>query len=82
MRSATAATAAFDERRSKKGDEHIMKSLGPRLLTAVIGIPAVLIVIIFSELWHPLVGIVAGLASVAAILISQIKRKRKKEETA
>ena len=67
MRSATAATAAFDERRRKKGDEHIMKSLGPRLLTAVIGIPAVLIVIIFSELWHPLVGIVAGLASVIMV---------------
>ena len=44
-----------------------MKSLGPRLLTAVIGIPAVLIVIIFSELWHPLVGIVAGLASVIMV---------------
>ena len=45
----------------------IMKSLGPRLLTAVIGIPAVLILIIISELWHPLVGIISGVVSVIMV---------------
>ena len=44
-----------------------MKSLKPRLLTAAIGIPGVLLVIIFSELWHPLVGIIVGLASVLMV---------------
>ena len=44
-----------------------MKSLKPRLLTAAIGIPSVLIVIILSELWNPLVGIVVGLASVLMV---------------
>ena len=44
-----------------------MKSLTPRLLTAAIGIPGVLLVIIFSELWHPLVGIIVGLASVLMV---------------
>ena len=44
-----------------------MKSLKPRLLTAAIGIPGVLLVIILSELWHPLVGIVVGLASVLMV---------------
>ena len=37
-----------------------MKSLRPRLLTAVIGIPILLIVLFISELWHPFVGIVIG----------------------
>ena len=37
-----------------------MKSLKPRLLTAVIGIPILLIVLFVSELWHPFVGIVIG----------------------
>ena len=40
-----------------------MKSLKPRLLTAAIGIPSVVLVIILSEMWSPLVGIVVGLAS-------------------
>lgn len=40
-----------------------MKSLKPRLLTAAIGIPSVLILIILSELWNPLVGIIIGLVS-------------------
>ena len=44
-----------------------MKSLGPRLLTAVIGIPAVVLVMIISEVWHPLLGIVLGLASVIMV---------------
>lgn len=37
-----------------------MKSLKPRLLTAVIGIPILLIVLFVSELWRPFVGIVIG----------------------
>ena len=37
-----------------------MKSLKPRLLTAVIGIPILLIVLFISELWRPFVGIVIG----------------------
>lgn len=45
----------------------IMKSMKPRLLTAAIGIPAVLLVIIISEFWHPLTGIVVGLASVLMV---------------
>lgn len=40
-----------------------MKSLKPRLLTAVIGIPILLIVLFVSELWHPFVGIVIGVLS-------------------
>lgn len=44
-----------------------MKSLKPRLLTAAIGIPGVLLVIIFSEIWPPLLGIVVGLASVLMV---------------
>ena len=47
--------------------EIVMKSLKPRLLTAAIGIPSVLIIIILSELWNPLVGIVVGLASVMMV---------------
>ena len=37
-----------------------MKSLKPRLLTAVIGIPILLIVLFVSELWRPFAGIVIG----------------------
>lgn len=44
-----------------------MKSLKPRLLTAVIGIPSVLLVIFLSELWNPLVGIVVGLATMLMV---------------
>lgn len=44
-----------------------MKSLKPRMLTAAIGIPSVLVVIILSELWPPLVRIVVGLASVLMV---------------
>lgn len=44
-----------------------MKSLKPRLLTAAIGIPAVLIVMFLSELWNPLIGIVVGIASVLMV---------------
>lgn len=40
-----------------------MKSLKPRLLTAVIGIPVVLLVIFLSELWHPFVRIIVGIAT-------------------
>lgn len=40
-----------------------MKSLKPRLLTAVVGIPIVLIVLFLSELWLPFAGIIVGAAS-------------------
>lgn len=46
-----------------------MKSLKPRLLTAAIGIPAVLLVIFLSELWHPLLTII--LALVTALMIGE-----------
>lgn len=52
-----------------------MKSLKPRLLTAVIGIPIVLLVIFLSELWHPFVNIVAGLAT--AIMIGEYLNGKK-----
>ena len=51
----------------RKVMEIIMKSLKPRMLTAAIGIPSVLVVIILSELWPPLVRIVVGLASVLMV---------------
>lgn len=40
-----------------------MKSLKPRLLTAVIGIALLVLIIVASELWNPVLGIVVGLAS-------------------
>lgn len=40
-----------------------MKSLKPRLLTAAIGVPFCILVIILSELWLPTIRIVAGLAT-------------------
>lgn len=40
-----------------------MKSLKPRLLTAVIGIPLILIFLFFAEMWTPLVSIVIGIVS-------------------
>ena len=51
----------------KKGQEIVMKSLKPRLLTAVIGIPAVIIIMLLSELWLPLLRIIVGLASVLMV---------------
>jgi len=52
-----------------------MKSLKPRLLTAAIGIPAVVLVMILSELWNPLLSIVAGLASAWMVLEYLAARK-------
>lgn len=52
-----------------------MKSLKPRLLTAVIGIPILLIVLFVSELWHPFVGIVIGAFS--AFMIGEYLHARK-----
>ena len=52
-----------------------MKSLKPRLLTAVIGIPIVLLVIFLSELWHPFVNIIVGLAT--AIMIGEYLNGKK-----
>ena len=46
-----------------------MKSLKPRLLTAVIGIPCVLLIIFLSELWHPLLSIILSL--VTALMIGE-----------
>lgn len=40
-----------------------MKSLKPRLLTAIIGIPLIFVLLYFAELWHPLVGILLGFVS-------------------
>ena len=40
-----------------------MKSLKPRLLTAVIGIPLLLGILFLSEMWNPLISIVVGIAS-------------------
>lgn len=40
-----------------------MKSLKPRLLTAVFGIPLVLLVVYLCELWNPLLSIVLGIVS-------------------
>ena len=44
-----------------------MKSMKPRLLTAVIGIPAVVLIMLLSEIWNPLIGIVVGLASLLMV---------------
>ena len=40
-----------------------MKSLKPRLLTAAIGVPFCILVIVLSELWLPTIRIIAGLAT-------------------
>ena len=52
-----------------------MKSLKPRLLTAVIGIPILLIVLFVSELWRPFVGIIIGAFS--AFMIGEYLHARK-----
>ena len=46
-----------------------MKSLKPRLLTAAIGIPAVILVIFLSELWRPAINIIV--ACVTAVMIGE-----------
>lgn len=40
-----------------------MKSLKPRLLTAVVGITLLLIILFVGERWNPIIGIVVGLGS-------------------
>ena len=40
-----------------------MKSLKPRLLTAGVGIPLILVVLYLCELWNPLITIVVGVVS-------------------
>lgn len=40
-----------------------MKSLKPRLLTAVVGITLLVLIIIASEWWNPFLGIIVGIAS-------------------
>ena len=46
-----------------------MKSLKPRLLTAAIGIPCIVLVIFLSELWHPTLTIVV--TAVTAIMVGE-----------
>lgn len=46
-----------------------MKSLKPRLLTAVIGIPVVILVIFISELWQPALNLIVG--AVTAVMIGE-----------
>ena len=46
-----------------------MKSLKPRLLTAIIGIPLIILIIILSELWRPLLPILLSL--VTAVMIGE-----------
>ena len=46
-----------------------MKSLKPRLLTAAIGIPAVILIIFLSELWRPTVNLVVG--AVTAVMVGE-----------
>lgn len=45
-----------------------MNSLKPRLLTAAVGIPAVVVIMILTELWHPLVAIMVGLVNVVIVM--------------
>lgn len=52
-----------------------MKSLGPRLLTAAIGIPAVVLIMLLSELWPPLIGIIVGIAS-AIMVVEYLSGKK------
>lgn len=40
-----------------------MKSLKPRLLTAVVGISILLLILFVGERWHPIIGILVGVAS-------------------
>lgn len=40
-----------------------MKSLKPRLLTAVVGISLLLCILFVAEQWNPIIGIIVGLAS-------------------
>ena len=46
-----------------------MKSLKPRLLTAAIGIPAVVLIIFLSELWRPTLNLVVS--GVTAVMIGE-----------
>ncbi|MEE1319588.1 MAG: phosphatidate cytidylyltransferase, partial [Ruminococcus sp.] len=40
-----------------------MKSLKPRLLTAVVGISLLLFILFVGEQWNPIIGIIVGIAS-------------------
>ncbi len=40
-----------------------MKSLKPRLLTAAIGIPLLLLILYLGEMWNPIIGLIVGVAS-------------------
>ncbi|MEE0957828.1 MAG: CDP-archaeol synthase [Ruminococcus sp.] len=45
-----------------------MNSLKPRLMTAAVGIPVAVIVMLLTELWRPLAGIIVGIAAAVMIL--------------
>lgn len=45
-----------------------MNSLKPRLVTAAVGIPVAVILMILTELWHPLTGICVGIVNGMMIL--------------
>lgn len=45
-----------------------MNSLKPRLTTAAIGIPVAVILMLLTELWHPLAGIATGIATAVMIM--------------
>lgn len=44
-----------------------MKSLKPRLITSAIGIPSLVLIIIFSEMWRPLITILLALTTALMI---------------
>lgn len=52
-----------------------MSSLKQRLLTAAVGIPVAVIIMLLTELWHPLVGIIVGLAT-ALMIIEYLSARR------
>lgn len=45
-----------------------MNSLKPRLLTAAVGIPAALVFMLLTELWHPLAAIIVGIINAVMIM--------------
>ena len=52
-----------------------MKSLKPRLLTAVFGISLLLIVLFVGEMWQPVIGVITGVA--AAFMVGEYLNAKK-----
>ncbi len=52
-----------------------MKSLKPRLLTAVFGIALLLIILFIGEMWQPIIGIITGVA--AAFMVGEYLNAKK-----